>query len=302
LAIGESMPDSKEVSAWPHKMPCDCVIHRDTATAPPEQAGDSEIRNILQEVCQILDVKLGPGLATWVPLIAAVRALKHQQPQPAGVSVLFDEWFQESEWYGPKSTLELIRCAQAAWKAALATAPPEQVIAVEDSVPKFAPRTVNQAEVTFDKPIIGSDGVAQTGWRAAPPEQAATSARFDDVVDAMFDDFAAGGNGHPQAKTRGMWRKELRATISAPQPQAASGGALAALVAKWRKDGRYVAEECADELEAALASHDQKVPLAAWMIANSFATGHGDTVEELLKELKWQIDELRGKVGAVEKK
>jgi hypothetical protein len=39
LEIGESyMPESKEVSAWPHKMPCDCVIHRALATAPPEQA------------------------------------------------------------------------------------------------------------------------------------------------------------------------------------------------------------------------------------------------------------------------
>lgn len=47
---------------------------------------------------------------------------------------------------------------------------------------------------------------------------------------------------------------------------------------------------------AALASHDQKEPLAAWMIANSFATGHGDTVEDLLKELKWQIEERVQKV------
>jgi hypothetical protein len=28
--------------------------------------------------------------------------------------------------------------------------------------------------------------------------------------------------------------------------------------------------------------------LAAWMIANSYATGHGDTVEDLLRELDWQ--------------
>jgi len=55
---------------------------------------------------------------------------------------------------------------------------------------------------------------------------------------------------------------------------------------------------CAADLKAALAAHDQKVrePLAAWMIANSFATGHGDSVEDLLKELKWQIEERVGKV------
>jgi hypothetical protein len=28
--------------------------------------------------------------------------------------------------------------------------------------------------------------------------------------------------------------------------------------------------------------------LAAWMIANSYATGHGDTVEDLIAELDWQ--------------
>ena len=33
--------------------------------------------------------------------------------------------------------------------------------------------------------------------------------------------------------------------------------------------------------------------LAAWMIANGFATGHGDTMEDLLRELTWQVAELR---------
>ncbi len=32
------------------------------------------------------------------------------------------------------------------------------------------------------------------------------------------------------------------------------------------------------------------------MIENSFATGHGDTVEDLLQELKWQIEEHDQKV------
>lgn len=36
--------------------------------------------------------------------------------------------------------------------------------------------------------------------------------------------------------------------------------------------------------------------LAAWMLANSFATGHGDTMEDLLGELGWQVKELRGRV------
>ena len=31
--------------------------------------------------------------------------------------------------------------------------------------------------------------------------------------------------------------------------------------------------------------------LADWMMANGYATGHGETMEDLLDELKWQIEE-----------
>ena len=31
--------------------------------------------------------------------------------------------------------------------------------------------------------------------------------------------------------------------------------------------------------------------VAAWMMANGYATGHGETMDDLLDELKWQIDE-----------
>ena len=31
--------------------------------------------------------------------------------------------------------------------------------------------------------------------------------------------------------------------------------------------------------------------LADWMMDNGYATGHGETMEDLLDELKWQIDE-----------
>jgi hypothetical protein len=33
--------------------------------------------------------------------------------------------------------------------------------------------------------------------------------------------------------------------------------------------------------------------LAAWMIEHSFSTGHGDTMDDLLRELAWQVEELR---------
>lgn len=34
-----------------------------------------------------------------------------------------------------------------------------------------------------------------------------------------------------------------------------------------------------------------KEKLAQWMIRSGYATGHGDSVEDLLKELEWQIAE-----------
>ena len=34
-----------------------------------------------------------------------------------------------------------------------------------------------------------------------------------------------------------------------------------------------------------------KEKIAQWMIQQGYATGHGDTVEDLLKELEWQIAE-----------
>lgn len=33
--------------------------------------------------------------------------------------------------------------------------------------------------------------------------------------------------------------------------------------------------------------------LSQWMLQNGFATGHGDTLQDLLGELSWQIDEIR---------
>jgi hypothetical protein len=38
-----------------------------------------------------------------------------------------------------------------------------------------------------------------------------------------------------------------------------------------------------------IAAERNKV--ASWMMAQGYATGHGDTVEDLLKELEWQVRE-----------
>ena len=42
---------------------------------------------------------------------------------------------------------------------------------------------------------------------------------------------------------------------------------------------------------AALVAAAERNKLAAWMIERGYATGHGDTIEDLLQELDWQIRE-----------
>mgnify|MGYP000314193529 CR=1 FL=1 len=53
-------------------------------------------------------------------------------------------------------------------------------------------------------------------------------------------------------------------------------------------------------VRAAFAAERNK--LAQWMIDRGYATGHGDTVEDLLDELDWQIAEnwTRGMVNGVQ--
>lgn len=47
---------------------------------------------------------------------------------------------------------------------------------------------------------------------------------------------------------------------------------------------------------AALVAAAERNKVAQWMIDHSFATGHGDTTEDLLEELDWQITESWSKV------
>ena len=42
---------------------------------------------------------------------------------------------------------------------------------------------------------------------------------------------------------------------------------------------------------AALVAAAEREKIAAWMRSKSYATGHGDTTEDLLKELEWQVAE-----------
>ena len=42
---------------------------------------------------------------------------------------------------------------------------------------------------------------------------------------------------------------------------------------------------------AALVAAAEREKLAAWMMRQGYATGHGDSIEKLLEELEWQIEE-----------
>ena len=48
-----------------------------------------------------------------------------------------------------------------------------------------------------------------------------------------------------------------------------------------------------DKLErfATLVASAEREKVAAWMMQCGYATGHGDTIEDLLKELDWQAKE-----------
>ena len=46
---------------------------------------------------------------------------------------------------------------------------------------------------------------------------------------------------------------------------------------------------------------NDKEILAAWMMRHGYATGHGDTTEDLLEELKWQIKEQWERAAAAER-
>ena len=42
---------------------------------------------------------------------------------------------------------------------------------------------------------------------------------------------------------------------------------------------------------AALVAAEEREKVARWMIRRGYATGHGDSIEDLLKELDWQVQE-----------
>jgi predicted TIM-barrel fold metal-dependent hydrolase len=59
----------------------------------------------------------------------------------------------------------------------------------------------------------------------------------------------------------------------------------------WSLHGRLESKEEALERFAALVAAAEREKVAAWMIERDYATGHGDTIEGLLKALEWQAKE-----------
>ena len=53
----------------------------------------------------------------------------------------------------------------------------------------------------------------------------------------------------------------------------------------------YVLCNLVEEQSAAAEREDEREKVAQWMIQRSYATGHGDTTEDLLAELEWQVRE-----------
>jgi len=45
-----------------------------------------------------------------------------------------------------------------------------------------------------------------------------------------------------------------------------------------------------EQFAALVAAHERE-EVARWMMERGYATGHGDTVEDLLQELEWQVAE-----------
>ncbi len=76
----------------------------------------------------------------------------------------------------------------------------------------------------------------------------------------------------------------------------------AGLVIKDKINGGTVVSHIGIEPFAALVAAAERNKLAAWMMARGYATGHGDSIEDLLQELDWQIAEnwTRGMVNGVE--
>ena len=49
---------------------------------------------------------------------------------------------------------------------------------------------------------------------------------------------------------------------------------------------------------AALVAAHEREKVARWMMERGYATGHGDTIQDLIKEVEWQVAELENEACA----
>lgn len=101
-----------------------------------------------------------------------------------------------------------------------------------------------------------------------------------DVLDAWMESVSPDNLYYPI--------KALKAALAAPAQAAPHARDAVA----WTPDTGYV---FADAKNAQAAPDDAKQRLLEIMRRNGLATGHGDTIDDALKELDWQLSELKGK-------
>ena len=88
-------------------------------------------------------------------------------------------------------------------------------------------------------------------------------------------------------------RAAMRAALEALQ--------MAVLDAKTTPNAYEAARKATAELRAALAESEPSATeqVARWMIAHGYATGHGDSIGDLLHHLRWQVrdETLHGRLN-----
>jgi hypothetical protein len=55
--------------------------------------------------------------------------------------------------------------------------------------------------------------------------------------------------------------------------------------------------EVAIRFAALVAAHERE-KVVQWMMERGYATGHGDTIQDLIKEVEWQVSELENEACA----
>lgn len=115
-----------------------------------------------------------------------------------------------------------------------------------------------------------------------------------------LQDFDAAYNRHPSAENeRGVITDDIEDTFAAitalrerlAQPARCKYGNEPTSCTSSPMDCQCALDAVFEQPAQQPLTLAERNKLAAWMIQRSYATGHGDTVEDLLQELEWQIRE-----------